>query len=80
MVETAVYDTKPYDRECLARAAGSDRIAWRFHNFRLSAETAPAARGVQAVYIFVNDQSGRVCQETPEPLVHHRHRRSSAMG
>jgi len=64
MIETAVYDTKPYDREYLARAASAERIAWRFHEFRLSAETAHAAKGAQAVCIFVNDQADRACFET----------------
>lgn len=63
MIETAVYDTKPYDREYLARAACAERIAWRFHDFRLSAETAPAAKGAQAVCIFVNDHADRACLE-----------------
>ncbi len=64
MIETAVYDTKPYDREYLARAAGAERIAWRFHEFRLSGETAVAAKGAQAVCVFVNDQVDRTCLET----------------
>ena len=63
MIETAVYDTKPYDREYLTQAAGMDRITWRFHEFRLSAETAAAAIGAQAVCIFVNDQADRACLE-----------------
>ncbi len=63
MIETAAYDTKPYDREYLAQAPGAERIAWRFHEFRLSAETAPAAKGAQAVCIFVNDQADRACLE-----------------
>jgi len=63
MIETAVYDTKPYDREYLARAAHADRIAWRFHDFRLSAETVSAAKGTQAVCIFVNDHADRACLE-----------------
>ncbi len=63
MIETAVYDTKPYDREYLNRATGSDRIAWRFHDFRLSAETAAAAKGAQAVCVFVNDHADRACLE-----------------
>ena len=61
MIATAVYDTKPYDREYLANAAGAERIAWRFHDFRLSAETAAAAKGAQAVCIFVNDHADREC-------------------
>ena len=63
MIETAVYDTKPYDREYLAQAPGAERVAWRFHEFRLSAETAPAAKGAQAVCVFVNDQADRGCLE-----------------
>ena len=63
MIETAVYDTKPYDREYLTRAACVQRIAWRFHDFRLGAETAPAAKGAQAVCIFVNDHADRACLE-----------------
>lgn len=63
MIETAVYDTKPYDRDYLIRAAGAERITWRFHEFRLSAETAHAALGAQAVSIFVNDQADRACLE-----------------
>jgi len=63
MLKTAVFDTKPYDREYLARAAGADRIEWSFHEFRLSAETVSAIRGVQAVCIFVNDRVDRPCIE-----------------
>lgn len=63
MIETAVYDTKPYDREYLSCAGCAERIAWRFHEFRLSAETAPAAKGAQAVCIFVNDHADRACLE-----------------
>lgn len=57
----SVFDTKPYDRDYLARALGAERLAWRFHDFRLSAETAPAAAGAQAVCAFVNDQADRAC-------------------
>jgi D-lactate dehydrogenase len=63
MIETAVFDTKPYDREYLTRAPGTERIAWRFHEFRLSAETASAAKGARAVCIFVNDRADRACLE-----------------
>jgi D-lactate dehydrogenase len=51
----AVYDTKPYDRGYLARAAGAGELDWHFHDFRLEAETAAAATGAQAVCVFVND-------------------------
>lgn len=63
MIETSVFDTKPYDRQYIARAAGAERIAWRFHEFRLSAETAAAAKGAQAVCIFVSDHADRACLE-----------------
>lgn len=63
MVTVAVYDTKPYDREYLLQASGSDRIAWHFHEFRLTAETASTAQGVQAVCIFVNDRLDCPCLE-----------------
>ena len=63
MITIAVYDTKPYDREYLTQAPGAERVAWRFHEFRLSAETAPAAKGEQAVCIFVNTQADRACLE-----------------
>ena len=63
MITTALFDAKPYDREYLARAAGADRIGWRFHEFRLSTETAPAAKGAQAVCVFVNDRVDRSCIE-----------------
>ena len=55
----AVYDTKPYDRDYLTRATGSGELAWRFHEFRLEAETAFAANGAQAVCVFVNDVVNR---------------------
>jgi D-lactate dehydrogenase len=58
---TAVFDTKPYDREQLLAAARGDGIQWQFWDFRLSAETAPNARGAQAVCIFVNDTADRPC-------------------
>ena len=64
MIETAVFDTKPYDREYLNQAPGAERVTWRFHEFRLCSETAAAAKGAQAVCIFVNDQIDRACLET----------------
>lgn len=63
MIETAVFDTKPYDRQYLAAAPGAARISWRFHEFRLSAETAAAANGARAACIFVNDRADRACLE-----------------
>jgi D-lactate dehydrogenase len=63
MIETAMFDTKPYDREYFGQAPGHDRITWRFHDFRLSADTASAARGARAVCLFVNDHADRPCLE-----------------
>jgi D-lactate dehydrogenase len=63
MIDVAVYDAKSYDREYLSRADGASNITWRFHEFRLSAETAAAASGAQAVCIFVNDHADRRCLE-----------------
>ena len=41
----AVFDTKPYDREYLGRAAEEGELDWHFHEFRLEPETAFAANG-----------------------------------
>jgi D-lactate dehydrogenase len=62
-IPTVVFDTKPYDREPLQRACSEHAIEWRFMDCRLSAETAAAARGAQAVCIFVNDRADRPCLE-----------------
>ncbi|MFL6513918.1 MAG: 2-hydroxyacid dehydrogenase [Chthoniobacterales bacterium] len=56
---TVVFDTKPYDRESLQRAAPEGDIDWRFLEMRLSADTAPLARGARAACIFVNDHANR---------------------
>ena len=63
MFTTAVFDTKPYDREPLQSASVSGAIEWRFLDCRLSRETAPLANGAQAVCVFVNDQLDRPCLE-----------------
>jgi D-lactate dehydrogenase len=63
MFETAVFDTKPYDRQFLTAAASAPHVDWRFHEFRLSADTAAVAAGARAVCIFVNDQADRPCLE-----------------
>jgi D-lactate dehydrogenase len=61
--QTAVFDTKPYDRESLQGAGSSSKIEWRFMGCRLSAETAAAAKGAGSVCIFVNDRADRACLE-----------------
>lgn len=60
----AFYDAKPYDREYFTRAAGAERFAWDFHEFRLSSETAGAARGADAACVFVNDRLDRASVKT----------------
>jgi D-lactate dehydrogenase len=64
MLQAIVFDTKPYDRAPLERASAGTAIEWRFMDCRLSTETATAARGAQAVCIFVNDRADRPCLET----------------
>lgn len=63
MIDVAVYDTKSYDREYLGSATGAENVTWRFHEFRLCADTATAAEGAHAVCIFVNDLADRDCLE-----------------
>ena len=58
-----VFDTKPYDRDYLSRAAESGGLDWHFHDFRLEVKTALAAKGVQTVCIFVNDIANRTVLE-----------------
>ena len=59
MIEVSVYDTKPYDRLYLEKSNSGERIAWRFHEFRLSQDTARISAGAQAACIFVNDRADR---------------------
>jgi D-lactate dehydrogenase len=63
MIQTVVFDTKPYDRDHLQAAAAGRAVEWRFLDFRLTRDTAPAAKGAQAVCVFVNDQLDRPCLE-----------------
>ena len=63
MLRVAFYDTKPYDHESFESIPGHERVEWRFHEFRLNAETAQTARGAQAVCVFVNDRVDRPCLE-----------------
>ena len=63
MITTAVFDTKPYDREPLQRGSANSNLEWRFLEFRLTKETAPLAKGAQAVCVFVNDHLDRPCLE-----------------
>jgi D-lactate dehydrogenase len=65
MIPVAFYDTKRYDREYFSAAAihGAHELQWKFHQFRLNAETAITAEGTQAVCVFVNDRVDRACLE-----------------
>jgi D-lactate dehydrogenase len=63
MITTAVFDTKPYDRDQLERSSAHSGIQWRFLDFRLTRDTAAIAHGSQAVCVFVNDQLDRPCLE-----------------
>jgi len=63
MIQTVVFDTKAYDREPLQKASAGSEVEWRFIEYRLSTETASAAKGAQTVCIFVNDRVDRPCLE-----------------
>ena len=63
MITAAVFDTKPYDRKQFQCTPANSGIEWRFWEFRLAKETAPTAKGAQAVCVFVNDQLDRPCLE-----------------
>ncbi|MDX1953840.1 MAG: 2-hydroxyacid dehydrogenase [Verrucomicrobiota bacterium] len=52
----ALYNAKPYDRHFFNEAAEKSSITWRFHEFRLTSETAASATGATAVCVFVNDR------------------------
>jgi D-lactate dehydrogenase len=61
VTNVSVFDTRPYDRQHLLTAQGADSVRWNFHEFRLSADTASAAEGAQAVCVFVNDRVDAAC-------------------
>src|SRR5687768_16139645 len=63
MIQTVVFDAKPYDRAALQAASRENGIEWCFMDCRLSTETSAAASGAQAVCIFVNDKADRTCLE-----------------
>src|SRR5215831_9863832 len=61
VIGAAVFDTKPYDRESLQQASANHGIEWHFLDFRLTDESAFAAKNARAVCAFVNDQLNRPC-------------------
>ncbi|NBX30095.1 2-hydroxyacid dehydrogenase [bacterium] len=64
MTTTAVFDTKPYDRDYLSAAAAGRAVRLVFHECRLAADTARLADGTDAVCAFVNDRLDRPCLAT----------------
>jgi D-lactate dehydrogenase len=60
-VTLCFYDTKPYDREYFGPAAERGGVRLRYHEFRLTEETAGTAAGADAVCVFVNDRLERAC-------------------
>jgi D-lactate dehydrogenase len=62
-IAVAVFDTKPYDRQALQQASAENGIKWQFHEFRLTEDSASAAKNARAVCVFVNDQLNRPCLE-----------------
>jgi D-lactate dehydrogenase len=63
VITATVFDTKPYDREALLQASANHSIEWHFLDFRLTQDTAYAAKNARAVCVFVNDQLDRPCLE-----------------
>ncbi|MFT3973643.1 MAG: 2-hydroxyacid dehydrogenase [Amaricoccus sp.] len=55
-MRTAVFSTKPYDREFLSAANADGAHDLAFLEARLDAATAPLAEGFEAVCVFVNDR------------------------
>ena len=62
-IAAAVFDTKPYDRQALQQASAGSGIEWHFHEFRLTEDSASAAKNARAVCVFVNDQLNGPCLE-----------------
>lgn len=61
MLTVSFYDMKSYDRAYFEGAEGATQLKFRFHEFRLTSETASTAEGAQAVCVFVNDQLDSEC-------------------
>jgi D-lactate dehydrogenase len=63
LIVATVFDTKPYDRAALQQASANHGIEWHFLEFRLTEDSASAAKNARAVCVFVNDQLNRPCLE-----------------
>lgn len=68
MTTVAVYDAKPFDVTYLSQAAAPDQIQWRFHEFRLDAETAATTAGACVACVFVNDHVDEACLKRLQEL------------
>ncbi|MFW6352780.1 MAG: 2-hydroxyacid dehydrogenase [Verrucomicrobiota bacterium] len=62
-MQVAVFSTKGFDRNFLARANQEGPHELTFFDPRLDATTAPLAEGFEAVCVFVNDRLDRPCLE-----------------
>ncbi len=54
-MKVAFYDTKPYDRASFEPLVEANQIRFKFFEDKLTEDTAPLARGCDAVCVFVND-------------------------
>ena len=54
-MKVAFYDTKPYDRASFEPLDEANQIRFKFFEDKLTEDTAPLARGCDAVCVFVND-------------------------
>ena len=54
-MKVAFYDTKPYDRASFEPLGEANQIRFKFFEDKLTGDTAPLARGCDAVCVFVND-------------------------
>ena len=54
-MKVAFYDTKPYDRASFEPLSEANQIRFKFFEDKLTEDTAPLARGCDAVCVFVND-------------------------
>ena len=54
-MKVAFYDTKPYDRASFEPLGEANQIRFKFFEDKLTEDTAPLARGCDAICVFVND-------------------------
>ena len=55
MIKVAFYDAKAYDKPSFERFGGPRDVQFRFLETKLNEDTAPLAKGCDAVCVFVND-------------------------